>query len=236
MEEMTWVALEPSDFNGRVCCTGEGRICDDDSMNLINKSSPVLYYVRSWPRLNTPDGLSKEAKDLALGVLFHSACLAWARYTGVHFEQINSEEKADFYIRAASETDEEEQSSRVCEAFNWSTPHTKVVKLWCSLEQYRPYAVFLHLVGHILGLRHAHAQWSVGRRLGLHEQEHLSSPAFRCKDMNSIMSFGYLSRFTVTPGEKNQFSVVCSGELSHLDGIQARRAYQYFPIVDEDSY
>lgn len=238
MEAITWVTLEPSDFNGRVCCTGEGRVCGEDaSMSLITKSSPVLYYVRSWPHLDTPDGQPKEVHDLALYVLFYHACSAWTRCTGIRFERTDEELKADFYIRAASKTEEKEQRSRVCEAFDWSTPHTKVVRLWHSLGQYQPYAIFLHCIGHILGFRHAHAQWSVGRRLGLHEQEQLefgSTQAFQCSDPNSIMSFDYLSRCTVPPGEENKQFGVYGVKLSHLDQIQARRAYQYFPLAGDD--
>lgn len=198
---ITLVPLAPSDFEGRICgtddrCEMRSRVGDVARHKLPAK--PLYYYVQSMPHVeDSPDewvGLDE----------FEAACREWTNQTGIVFVRCNLKEAADFRLRAASATEEEEANETcVVESFCWASHpkhHLKVLKMWQRLVEWDAYAVFLHAVGHILGMRHEDAYRSTRTTLVTGGGTVLSSTSTTLqKDACSIMSREYLERFRQAP-------------------------------------
>lgn len=156
---------------------------------------------------------------------FQNACNVWEEFTGVKFQRTMNEEESNFIIRAATEIEEVEKHKLVAEAFFWSSQNKKVLAVWKIIKDWNAYSVFLHEVGHILGFRHEHVFLSESERNVIGTSESATGYELlqntNVADTKSIMSYGYLSQFSLT-------NKAGCAELSDTDKSQATNYYKGF--------
>lgn len=170
------IALAPSDFDGSFCTLGDQQRAEALALTPSHPRQPCLRYAL------------RELSDELNGA-FEQACATMAAATGLTFVRQADEEGCDFFVRAADETEEEEEPRAVCESFHWATPHCRRIRVWASVVEWDARSVFLHALGHALGLRHADG--ATGARGA------------------SVMSWAYLRQF--------RRGCAASAELSALD-------------------
>jgi hypothetical protein len=109
----------------------------------------LSYYIESLP--------CDKADSLLWG--FRTACDAWTSCTGVSFTRASRSGACDFCVRSATQREEAERGCDgvAIQSFHWSGPEARAVILWQKSLHYDAHSLFLHAIGHILGLRHEHS-------------------------------------------------------------------------------
>jgi hypothetical protein len=193
---LTLVAMAPSDFDGCLCRTGDRRELRSASRDIVpvEQKAVLYYYVQSMP----PDSLDGTTQHLEA---FQCACDEWTHHTGVRFCRTNVRGEADFRVRRASDCEEEEANeTTLTESFFYGShpkQHIKVIKIWSRIAQWDAYSVYLHAIGHVLGMRHedAYRSTTTVTRTGDGQTVVASQTTPLAKDESSVMCHEYLSKF-----------------------------------------
>jgi len=200
---ITLLSTAPSDFdrNHLICSTGDGRVMYPSAPSLsttvgikrtvVTKDNTLYYHV--------DDSVHASGPPFLLGA-FDGACSEWTVWSGIVVRRINVRDDADFRLRMANDNEEEEAGKgRVVESFCWATHpkhHIKVIKVWRRIADWDAYAIFLHAMGHVLGLRHEDCFSTTCTRVTTASQTLLESTTGPLvKNAQSIMSYEYLCQF-----------------------------------------
>ena len=200
---ITLLPTAPSDFDraNLICPTGDGRVmypsvsAGATKRVVTVKDNTMYYYVDESVR--TFGGQSDSSYLLEA---FEAASAEWTVWSGIVMRRINVRDDADFRLRMANDNEEEEAGKGcVVESFCWATHpvhHVKVIKVWHRIVGWNAYAIFLHALGHVLGMRHEDCFSTTCTRVTTGSQtllESTTSPLV--KNAQSIMSYEYLRQF-----------------------------------------
>lgn len=184
---ITVIPTPKSDFN-HCFCDVETRVDTPTTQRLY-------YYVQSMPGY-----VGTIAKDNPLVMDFQMACDEWTKHIDITFERVMSRHNIHhFKIRCATKVEEEESSTTSVMNYFIANDDIGVLCLWRRIKEWQSYAVFLHAIGHIIGLAH----------------EDAFGPDDTSMICESIMSYAYISQF-----QRNSPHVPC------LSGIDKERAHQ----------